>query len=101
MVTSLFLETGSKFVVEEVFQAIRLELLLQLQILSTDGFQPLLSQWRKKDFLLGKEMECVSSAGKKIRGIGLGPDDQGQLHVRDTNGRIHEVLSGDVRLATS
>jgi BirA family biotin operon repressor/biotin-[acetyl-CoA-carboxylase] ligase len=101
MVTSLFLETGSKFIVEEIFQDIRRELLRQLQLFGSDGFQPLLGQWRKKDFLLGKEMECVSSAGKKIRGIGMGPDDQGQLHVRDTNGRIHEVLSGDVRLATS
>jgi BirA family biotin operon repressor/biotin-[acetyl-CoA-carboxylase] ligase len=101
MVTSLFLETGNNFVVKEIFQAVRQELLQQLQLFSTDGFQPLLSQWRKKDYLLGKEMECVSSAGKKIRGIGLGPDDQGQLHVRDTNGHIHEVLSGDVRLATS
>jgi BirA family biotin operon repressor/biotin-[acetyl-CoA-carboxylase] ligase len=99
--TSLFVETGREFVVEEIFQAVRLDLLRQLELFSTDGFQPLLEQWRKKDFLLGKQMVCVNSAGQKIRGIGLGPDDQGQLHVRDADGRIHEVLSGDVRLATS
>jgi BirA family biotin operon repressor/biotin-[acetyl-CoA-carboxylase] ligase len=100
-VTSLFIENGNKFDVEELLQAIRLELLHQLQKFSDDGFQSLLTQWRKKDFLFGKEMECVSTEGKKIRGIAEGPDDEGQLHVRDTYGRIHEVLSGDVRLATS
>jgi BirA family biotin operon repressor/biotin-[acetyl-CoA-carboxylase] ligase len=99
-VTSLSIENCKKFDVDELFQAVRLELIHQLQKFSDDGFKPLLRQWRKKDFLLGKEMECVSVEGKKIRGIAQGPDDTGQLHVRDTNGQIHEVLSGDVRLAT-
>lgn len=101
IVTSLLVETGTELVLEELFQAVRLELLDQIQIFSDDGFQPILNQWRKKDFLLDKEMECVSTEGRKIRGIAQGPDDEGQMHVRDTYGRIHEVLSGDVRLATS
>lgn len=100
LVTSLFVETGTCFVIKELFQAIRLELLHQLDIFSSSGFQLLLSQWREKDFLLGKEMECVNTQGKRIRGIAQGPDDQGQLHVRDASGRRHEVLSGDVRLAS-
>lgn len=101
LVTSLFVETRTEFVVEDLFQAIRLKLLSLLQILSDDGFQLLLTQWRKKDYLLGKEMECVSSDGKRIRGVSLGPDEGGQLQVRDSSGGIHDVLSGDVRLATS
>lgn len=100
-VTSLFIETGNEFDVNKLFQAVRLELIHQLQKFSDDGFQPLLTQWRKKDFLLGKEMECVSTEGKKIRGIAQGPDNEGQLHVRDSSGMTHEVLSGDVRLAIS
>ncbi len=100
-VTSLFVETGSEFELEKLFQAVRLQLLHQLQKFSKDGFQALLGQWRKKDFLLGKEMECVSTEGHKIRGVALGANDEGQLHVRDSHGRIHEVLSGDVSLAKS
>lgn len=100
-VTSMSIESGSEFKVDVLFQAIRLELLDQLQIFGDAGFQPLLNRWRKKDFLLGREMACVTTEGKKIRGIALGPDDEGQLHVRDIYGRIHQVLSGDVRLATS
>ncbi|MGB3221191.1 MAG: biotin--[acetyl-CoA-carboxylase] ligase [Desulforhopalus sp.] len=99
-VTSLSLETGTCFDLNELFQEVRLELLHQLDIFSGSGFQSLLSQWREKDFLLGKEMECVSTEGKRVSGIAQGPDDKGQLHVRDTSGKVHEVLSGDVRLAT-
>lgn len=100
IVTSLYVETGTCFVVRELFQAIRLELLHQLEIFSSSGFLRQLSQWREKDFLLGKEMECVNTQGKRVRGIAQGPDNQGQLHLRDAFGKIHEVLSGDVRLAT-
>ncbi len=100
IVSSLFIETGCEFAVDQLFQEIRTELLLQLQIFSVDGFQPLLSRWREKDYLLGKKMECVNTKGEKVRGIAEGPDDQGQLHVRDGYGCLHEVLSGDVRLAT-
>ncbi len=101
IVTSVLVETGAEAVVEELFKEVRLELLHQLQLFSDDGFEPLLSQWRKKDFLLGKEMECVNTEGKRIRGIAQGPDSAGQLHVLDSFGRMHGVLSGDVRLATS
>lgn len=99
-VTSLFLETGRECGVDELFFDVRREILKQLQVFCADGFLPILAQWRKKDFLLGKEMECVNRQGKKIRGIAQGPDDDGQLHVLDGSGRMHEVLSGDVRLAT-
>ena len=100
-VTSIFVESKVEIAVERLFQQVRLELLHQLQLFSDDGFKPLLTQWRAKDFLLGKEMECVTSEGKRIRGIAQGPDEEGQLHVLDGSGKIHEVLSGDVRLATS
>ncbi len=101
IVTSITIETGDKIAVNDLFLEIRQELLHQLQLFSADGFEPLLCQWRKKDFLLGKEMECVNTEGKRIRGIAKGPDEEGQLHVQDASGRTHEVLSGDVRLATS
>ncbi len=100
-VTSLLLETGSVCSVEEIFLAVRRELLDLLQVFEVDGFLPLLKEWRKKDFLLGKTMRCVNTAGKKIEGLALGVDDEGTLHVRDSNGDSHEVLSGDVRLASS
>ena len=101
LVTSILIETTTECSVEDIFEDIRAELLKQLQKFSVKGFGPLLAQWRKKDFLFGREMECVSAEGKKVQGVALGPDNQGQLHVKDNHGKIHAVLSGDVRLATS
>jgi len=101
LVTSILIETTTELAVEDLFQDIRAELLKQLRKFSVGGFGPLLAQWRKKDFLFGRKMECVSAEGKKVQGVALGPDNQGQLHVKDRDGKIHAVLSGDVRLATS
>ncbi len=98
-VTSLFIETGEKYDAQQVFSAIRDEVLQQLEVFYTDGFPPILAAWKSRDFLLGKEMECVSSEGKIIAGVSLGPDAEGQLHVKAQDGRVHTVLSGDVRLA--
>lgn len=98
-VTSLFIETGKTYDAQHVFSAIRDEVLRQLEVLYTDGFPPILASWKNRDFLLGREMECVSCEGKIIAGVSLGPDAEGQLHVKAADGRVHTVLSGDVRLA--
>ena len=98
-VTSLFIETGKDYDVRHVFSDIRYEVLRLLEDMYNNGFQPILASWRGRDFLLGKEMECVSSEGKVIAGVSLGPDAAGQLHVKAPDGKIHTVLSGDVRLA--
>ncbi len=97
--TSLFIKTGKNYDAQRVFLTIRDEILLQLEGFSNDGFPPILASWKGRDFLLGKEMECVSSKGKIITGVSLGPDAEGQLHVKAPDGRIHTVLSGDIRLA--
>ncbi len=97
--TSLLIETGKNYDVEQVFSAIREEILCQLDIFYNDGFPPILVSWKDRDFLLGREMECVSFKGKIIAGVSLGPDAEGQLHVKAPDGKIHTVLSGDIRLA--
>ncbi len=99
MVTSLFIETGKNYDPRRVFTHIRDEVLQQLDDFYNDGFQPILASWKGRDFVLGKEMECVSSEGEIITGVSLGPDAAGQLHVKAPDGRIHTVLSGDIRLA--
>lgn len=98
-VTSVFLETGVAFPLEQVLDYTHAELLEQIGKFSRNGFSLILSDWRKRDFLLGQTMHCVSNEGKAITGVALGPDNEGQLHVRDSEGKIHTVLSGDVRLA--
>ncbi len=98
-VTSISLQTGICPDASHVFLTLRDEILQQLEMFSSDGFQPILASWRARDFLLGKHMECVRPDGKIIAGVSLGPDNEGQLHVKDLGGRTHTVLSGDIRLA--
>lgn len=98
-VTSLFLQTGIYPDASQVFLTLRDEVLQQLEIFYSNGFQPILAAWKRRDFLLDKHMECVGSDGKIITGVSLGPDDEGQLHIQDLEGRIHTVLSGDIRLS--
>jgi BirA family transcriptional regulator, biotin operon repressor / biotin---[acetyl-CoA-carboxylase] ligase len=99
MVTSLFLETGISFEAQHIVSAIRDEVLLQLDTFNNVGFRVILASWKHRDFLFGKEMECVSSEGKVVVGISLGPDADGRLHVKASDGTIHTVLSGDIRIA--
>ena len=96
--TSLYIESGREMPIGTVFQEIRTELLRQTEAFELYGFAPVIARWRKRDFLLGQRLAWVSVAGTIIEGISLGPDDTGRLHVRDEYGKVHEVLSGDIRL---
>lgn len=98
-VTSLALLKKKTYHRKFIFLKIREKLLQYLEEFYQYGFDRVLTQWKEKDFLLHKRMECVSAGGKKISGIALGPDSEGLLHVQDDSGNIHEVLSGDVSLA--
>lgn len=99
--TSLYIESGREMVIDGVFQAIRNQLLRQIEEFERYGFAPVIAKWRTRDFLLGKRLAWVSVAGDIIEGISLGPDDDGQLHVRDAYGKVHAVLSGDIRLVAN
>lgn len=98
--TSLLIESGKEYDINIVFREIRRELLHQVKHFEQAGFQPVIENWRKRDFLLGQRLAWVTVTGQKIEGISLGPDDKGLLHVRDDSGEVHEVLSGDIQLAT-
>lgn len=97
--TSLLIETEKKYEAEQVFTIIREEILGRLGVFAEEGFQPILAGWKERDFLLGKVLQCVSCEGNIVTGVSLGPDAAGQLHVKTPDGRVHTVLSGDVRLA--
>ncbi len=98
--TSLFIESERKYQVEDVFKKVRKSVLSLLNEFERTGFEGLLSQWKKKDLLKGEWLEWVTHSGEIIYGESLGPDDSGQLLVRDALGVTHEVISGDVSLAT-
>jgi BirA family transcriptional regulator, biotin operon repressor / biotin---[acetyl-CoA-carboxylase] ligase len=96
--TSLFLVTGVQHEVFEVFKVVYQSVMMQLNVLCNGGFKQILSNWRERDFLLGKKIQCVSSLGEIVTGVSVGTDGDGQLHIRDSDGNTHSVLSGDIRL---
>ncbi len=97
--TSLFLENGKKHSIKDLFELVRKQLLQKIEAFEQGGFHKILENWRARDFLLGKSIECVGYDGAVIRGIALGPDEYGRMHLRGRDGRDFEVLSGDLRLA--
>ncbi len=70
----------------------------QVHRLENGGFSQILTEWRTRDYTMGRELEWLAINGNKVRGISLGPDAQGILQIRDIHGTVHEVLSGDLSL---
>jgi len=97
--TSLYLQSGRKHDIEEVFERIHSQLLSEIKRFEQSGFHQAITRWRKRDIMKGKRMTWLSVRNECIEGISLGADDSGLLHVLDDNGHMHEVLSGDVQLA--
>ena len=98
IVTSLLIQTEKRFSIQEVFVLLRESLLKYLKIHEEQGFEEILTQWRKRDILYGKEMQWLTTEDKLITGIGHGPEESGRLLVKDREGKLHTILSGDVSL---
>ena len=70
----------------------------ELQRLEKGDFPAILKEWMQRDAIQGKVLTWVTPKGKAVTGISLGPDADGVLRIRDQEGAIHTVLSGDVNL---
>jgi BirA family transcriptional regulator, biotin operon repressor / biotin---[acetyl-CoA-carboxylase] ligase len=97
-VTSLRIQSGEVFDIRELYHRIHDSLLHHIGIHETRGFTAILQEWRKRDVLLGKKMQWLTRDKKVITARGMGPDESGQLLAQDSQGRLHEILSGDVQL---
>jgi len=98
--TSLLIETGRVYRRSELLAAIVTELQGQVRRFERSGFKGILDDWRKRDLSLGRELAWLTLNGRVVRGVSLGPDDSGQLLIKDAEGKIHEVLSGDLSLGS-
>ncbi|MDG4475307.1 biotin--[acetyl-CoA-carboxylase] ligase [Thiovibrio frasassiensis] len=97
--TSLLAETGIPHDRGPLLAAILAELDLAVARLEQGDFPAILTEWRQRDIHAGHQVSWGNTQGKIITGISLGPDDEGFLHIRDNQGRIHSVISGDISLA--
>ena len=97
--TSLLAATGALYDRGPLLAAILAELNLAVARLEQGDFPAILTEWRQRDIHAGQEVSWVNSQGQIITGISLGPDEEGFLHLRDAQGRVHCVISGDISLA--
>ena len=97
--TSLLIKTGQEFPRSNLLSEIISEIKLVVARLEKSGFKNILQDWKKRDATLGRKLDWVVNTGEIIHGISLGPDKNGQLLIKDNQGKIHEVLSGDISLA--
>ncbi len=61
-------------------------------------FAAILEEWTKRDAVYGKTLSWITRQGQAVTGVALGPDAEGLLRIRDGEGKIHSVLSGDLTL---
>ena len=97
--TSLLAATGREFDKDTILNAVLDRIDAAMARLEAGGFSTVLEQWRTRDVLLGKTLSWLNPAGLVVTGRALGIDGSGQYHVRDTRGRVHRVISGDINLA--
>lgn len=97
--TSLLAETGLVHERGPMLAAILTELDLAVARLEHGDFPGILTEWRQRDIHAGLQVSWVNTKGRVVTGISLGPDAEGFLHIRDGQGQIHSVISGDISLA--
>jgi BirA family biotin operon repressor/biotin-[acetyl-CoA-carboxylase] ligase len=97
--TSLLAATGRVYDKETILDAVLSRIDHTIALLESGEFGAILDQWRARDVLLGKTLSWLNPAGRVVTGRALGIDNSGQYHIRDTRGRVHRVVSGDINLA--
>jgi len=97
--TSLLAETGAPYDRGPLLAAILAELDLVVARLEQADFPGILAEWRQRDIHAGQQVSWLNTQGRVVTGISLGPDEEGFLHIRDGQGLVHSVISGDISLA--
>jgi BirA family biotin operon repressor/biotin-[acetyl-CoA-carboxylase] ligase len=90
---------GREYPRGEILAAIVVEIKKIVERFEREGFVMILEEWRRRDASLGRELSWLTQGGDIVKGVSLGPDRSGQLLIRDDQGTVHEVLSGDISLA--
>lgn len=95
--TSLLAVTGNKYSIDQLLLKVRKSILEKVTLFETTGLEEILPLWKKRDMLAGKIIRCLAVGGGEVEGEAQGVNDDGILYLRDSDGVLHEVLSGDVQ----
>ena len=94
-VTSLYAVRQTKFDLDLMLAAIIRQLYDQVSVIRIDA-APLLSSWRKRDYLLGKRIAWRDLGGGILQGYGHGLRADGCYQLQTPDGTVHPILAGDL-----
>lgn len=94
--TSLKIQSGRQYSRGVLLKTIIKEIEKNLTELQKNNFHKIIRQFQKRDAVSGKLLSWVTINGDITTGVSLGIDDQGLLHIKDEQGAIHEIMSGDI-----
>jgi BirA family biotin operon repressor/biotin-[acetyl-CoA-carboxylase] ligase len=83
---------------EALLQACVAAIEIEVRRLEGGEFAAILAEWRKRDAVYGKTLSWITRQGQAVTGVALGPDAEGLLRIRDGEGKVYTVLSGDLNL---
>lgn len=90
--------TGSSIQRNKLLGILIDEMMTQIPFYCDHGFQTFLPRWQAHDMLQNKFV-VVKQAQYEIPGIALGINDQGELLLRDAQGKSHTFRYGDVSVS--
>jgi BirA family biotin operon repressor/biotin-[acetyl-CoA-carboxylase] ligase len=96
--TSIFIETGEQFSRTRLIRTCLEHFEKYYRMFKKNEFSPIIHRWKQLSDIVGKNIS-VDVIGQKHVGKVVDIDDDGVLILKDGQGRIQRIFSGDVTLS--
>jgi BirA family biotin operon repressor/biotin-[acetyl-CoA-carboxylase] ligase len=93
--TSVRIESGSRFSRADLLCSLLHHFESGYDTLQREGFKPIMVQWREMSDIIGRPV-YVDVLDIRHTGVVEAVDDDGVLVLKDDNGQLHRIFSGDV-----
>ena len=97
IVTSLREETGKEISRTDFIRTLYLSIEKWYKLYLKNGFEPIREAWNSYFKMAGKVVK-VQQMDRVIEGVAIGLDNDGMLLLREKNGNIARIISGDVSI---
>ncbi|MBW2650108.1 MAG: biotin--[acetyl-CoA-carboxylase] ligase [Deltaproteobacteria bacterium] len=95
--TSIILETGRQFPRIRLLKAYLEWLEKYYELFIKSGFSPVLKRWKELSDIIGRQVR-IDLVNQSHTGEVLNVDENGVLVLKDSEGTLHRIFSGDVTL---
>jgi BirA family biotin operon repressor/biotin-[acetyl-CoA-carboxylase] ligase len=93
--TSLFLEAGEMQSRVRLLQLCLERLEARYELFNSGRFDRIMDCWRQRSDIIGREIE-VDMMNRRCRGVAVDVDADGVLILKDADGSLQRIFSGDV-----